>query len=79
MNSIKGIFSKITGYWLHKKRYLPIGFSLEFDVKDKIKYGKIEVIFDIGANIGQSYIYFRNIFSEAKIYSFEPLILPLKN
>lgn len=73
MHKLKQIFSKTTGYWLHKKKYLPIGFILEFDINDKIKYGKVEIIFDVGANVGQSYSFFRKTFQDAKIYSFEPI------
>lgn len=73
MHVLKKIFNKITGYWLHRKKYLPIGFILEFDIREKIGYGKVETIFDVGANIGQSYRFFRDIFGEAKIFCFEPV------
>lgn len=73
MNSRKNLFSRITGYWPHKTSELPIGFDLERDIITRIEYGEVNVIFDVGANTGQSYTLFRKMFLSANIFSFEPI------
>ncbi len=73
MNIVKKIINKSTGYWLHKLNNLPVGADLFVDIHHKIKRQPLEVIFDIGANIGQSRTYFRFHAPNAKIYSFEPV------
>jgi FkbM family methyltransferase len=73
MNPIKKLFSCLTGYWLHKTSQLPIGFSLIHDLKYRLRYKTVKTVFDVGANIGQSYTAYRNIFPQAAIYSFEPI------
>jgi FkbM family methyltransferase len=40
--------------------------------------GDIHVIFDVGANIGQSSIKFRNVWPKASIYAFEPVLSSFK-
>ncbi len=52
---------------------LPVGADLFIDIDDKIKYRSLNVIFDVGANIGQSNEYFRFHTAKSKIYSFEPV------
>jgi len=46
-----------------------------FDKKRLLKFlikKKAPVIIDIGSNVGQSIIFFRNLFSKSEIHSFEP-------
>jgi FkbM family methyltransferase len=46
-----------------------------FDKKKLLKFlikKKAPVIIDIGSNVGQSIIFFRNLFSKSEIHSFEP-------
>ena len=73
MNSIKKFFTKATGYWLHKQNNLPVGADLFVDIAHKVKYPSLDVLFDVGANIGQTRSYFRFHLPDAKIYSFEPV------
>ncbi|MGD9657290.1 MAG: FkbM family methyltransferase [Methylocystis sp.] len=47
------------------------GLSLEFDLPKLITTSS-PVIFDVGANVGQSIDLFRSIFPSAKLFSFEP-------
>jgi FkbM family methyltransferase len=47
------------------------GLSLEFDLP-KLIAASSPVIFDIGANVGQSIDFFRRIFPGARLFSFEP-------
>jgi FkbM family methyltransferase len=68
---IKRIFERFTGYWLYKARHLPIGTDLRVDF-DRLGF-RPHVMFDIGANNGQTYKRFRRDFPTARIYSFEPV------
>ncbi len=73
MNLVKKIITKTTGYWLHKQSNLPVGADLFVDIHHKIKYPALNVLFDVGANVGQTRKYFRFHVPDAKIYSFEPV------
>ncbi len=73
MNSIKKLINKTTGYWIHKLSNLPVGADLFVDIHHKINYPALNVLFDVGANIGQTRMYFRFHVPSAKIYSFEPV------
>lgn len=45
----------------------------DYNLKDiLIEKDNIETIFDVGANVGFSSLYFHSLFPRAKIYSFEP-------
>lgn len=50
---------------------LPIGRDALADVA-RIHPGRIHVVFDVGAHIGQSAALFSDTFPDARIYSFEP-------
>lgn len=73
MNLIKKIINQTTGYWLHKLSNLPVGADLFVDIHHKMKRPPLEVLFDVGANVGQTRRYFRFHAPHAKIYSFEPV------
>lgn len=62
----------LSGYWIYKKKDIPIGCDLGNDLNNKIRL-PLRVVFDVGANIGQTAIKFHTSFSEAAIYSFEPV------
>ena len=76
MHIVKKIFSALTGYWIHKKSSLPIGADLFLDIHKRIGYGSLNTMFDVGANIGQTWEWFRNNEDAAKIYCFEPVLKP---
>jgi FkbM family methyltransferase len=61
----------ITGYWFYKKKYLPIGADLRVDL-NRIGIHP-QIIFDVGANVGQTYKKFRSDFPHARVYCFEPV------
>jgi FkbM family methyltransferase len=69
---IKQIIERVTGYWLYKTRYLPVGADLRIDFANA-GLGKPDLIFDIGANVGQTYERFRKEFPDSRIVSFEPV------
>jgi FkbM family methyltransferase len=73
MNLIKEIVKKTTGYWLHKLDTLPVGADLFWDIQKKLNYSRLDVLFDVGANVGQTRYWFRYYNPQAKIYCFEPV------
>jgi FkbM family methyltransferase len=73
LHILKKIFSTATGYWIHKTSTLPIGADLYVDIHKLIKYGRLNTMFDVGANIGQTWEWFRDSEPAAKIYCFEPV------
>lgn len=72
-HSIKSGIEKITGYFIYKINDLPVGVSLKYDIQYKLPKIKINTIFDVGANVGQTALQFSEDFPAAKIYSFEPI------
>jgi len=72
-HDLRVLIEKITGYWFHKINDLPIGADLRVDITQRFSYKNLEIIFDVGANIGQTYFYFKRDFPKAKIYCFEPV------
>lgn len=77
-SKIKRALVEFTGYWFRKRDNLSTGVDLFYDIQ-RITDEDIEVIFDVGANKGQSVSYFKGEFKEARIYSFEPIksIIPI--
>jgi len=73
MNYLKYLFTQATGYWLHKQKNLPVGADLFVDITQKIKYPSLSVIFDVGANTGQTRKWLRFHQPESLIYCFEPV------
>lgn len=71
--NIKHIISGLTGYWLHKKSTLPIGADLFFDISDRLRFGALKTVFDVGANVGQTVRWIRHHQPGATVYSFEPV------
>jgi len=61
-----------TGYWIYKNRDLPAGCDLVHDL-NKIFPSPPRRIFDVGANIGEVTLKFKNYFNSAALYSFEPV------
>ncbi|UII25810.1 FkbM family methyltransferase [Fulvivirga maritima] len=72
LNKLKKTLELITGYWIYQKRHLPVGTDLEVDLQ-RINLLKSMIVFDVGANIGQTATYFNKLFPRATIYSFEPV------
>jgi FkbM family methyltransferase len=73
MNILKKIINKTTGYWVHKINELPIGADLFVDIHFKIRYPSLQLLFDVGANTGQTRKWFRYHLPKATIHSFEPV------
>ena len=62
----------ISGYWLYKKSVLPVGADITVDIKNKIGI-QPRIIFDVGANVGQTAKFLTRHFPTATIHSFEPV------
>lgn len=62
----------LTGYYVYKQKDMPIGNDLISDIKTKLRI-PINIIFDVGANVGQTTMKFKNSFNNASIFSFEPI------
>ena len=60
------------GYWFYKSKHLPIGTDIGIDLSKKLNF-PIKTIVDIGANIGQSALYYRELFPESTLYCYEPI------
>ncbi len=73
MNIVKKLITQTTGYWTHKLSNLPVGADMFVDIHHKIKYPSLNIMFDVGANVGQTRRYFRFHLPDARIYSFEPV------
>jgi len=71
-NKIKKIIEFITGYWIYKMKDLSVGVDLIVDLK-RFGSNPCKIIFDVGANVGQTAMEYSSIFKNAKIYSFEPV------
>jgi len=66
---------KKAGYFVQKKECMSYGIEHALDVKRLASNSRheIKVIFDVGANIGQTSRYYSEFFPSAEIYSFEPI------
>jgi FkbM family methyltransferase len=69
--AIKYIIEK-NGYIYFKKNFMPFGLSIWDDIDRLRPVYKKNILFDVGANVGQTYLQMRQKFSGSKIYCFEP-------
>jgi len=72
LNHFKRIIEKVTGYWIFKTKYLPVGTDLKIDLK-RLSLIDCQIVFDVGANVGQTANLYQKMFKNANIYSFEPV------
>lgn len=61
------------GYKVIAKENLPCGIIIETDISKDVPKEEINVIFDIGANVGQAAFNYSELYPNSKIYSFEPI------
>lgn len=71
-NKLRLFIINATGYFIYKKKDLPIGTDLKEDLINRFGI-QPRCIFDVGANYGQTAIHYHELFSDATIYSFEPI------
>lgn len=71
-NSVKARAEEATGCRLYRKS-IPQGTDLAADLDRSFGRENIRIVFDVGANVGQSALAYLELFSRATIYSFEPV------
>jgi len=68
---IKKLVEKLT--YTHIYRVLPRGIDLFQDIPNHLPLLHVDVVFDVGANVGQSARDFLDSFPKSQIYCFEPV------
>ena len=71
--TFKNFINITTGYWIHKLKTLPIGVDLFYDINTRLNYGPLGLVFDVGANEGQTLKWIKHYQPHSKIISFEPI------
>ena len=61
------------GITLFRNSTVPIGTDYRKNIRNLYGEKELELVFDIGANIGQFCIHFNEIFDKTKVFSFEPV------
>ena len=69
--TLKKIAEKMIGTRIF--RGLPFGISIAHDIYQRFPGYRIDLIFDVGANIGQSALSYVSTFPSSTIYCFEPI------
>ncbi len=59
------------GVLVYRQQLLPYGVDPAFDIKRL--FGGVSQVVDVGANVGQSALYYAKAFGNATVYSFEPV------
>lgn len=72
MSSVKRKLMNYSGIWFRKIKYLHPGADLFTDLRKNTKY--LNLIIDVGANVGQSVDRFKEMYPDSTIYSFEPVL-----
>ena len=72
LKSIKESVEKISGCRFYRHS-LPHGVDCYRDIEKRLGRKGIKVVFDVGANVGQSALNYLRQFPQAEIYSFEPV------
>ena len=70
---IRNLIEDSLGIKVFQAQFLPRGTDLFHDINRCYGIHNFRVVFDVGANIGQSAIRYARAFPSAKIYSFEPV------
>jgi FkbM family methyltransferase len=65
-------FIRKNSFIYFKEKFMPFGISIWEDMDRLRPHSEKNVFFDIGANVGQTYLNMRERFSGSKIYCFEP-------
>jgi FkbM family methyltransferase len=71
-SKIRKILLDCFGLYLHEAKTMSVGTDYAVDLVHKIGL-QPKTIFDVGANIGQTVDFYRNLYPRASIYSFEPI------
>jgi FkbM family methyltransferase len=71
-SKLKGLVESVTNTRIYHN-FLPTGVEMSYDFTKGLKNLKVDTIFDVGANIGQSAEKFIGDYPDSKIYCFEPV------
>jgi FkbM family methyltransferase len=71
-SAVKEVVEKVSGCRIYRNS-MPHGMDCCFDIERRLGREGIKVVFDVGANVGQSAIVYSRGFPKAEIYSFEPV------
>jgi FkbM family methyltransferase len=72
LRTAKGAVERMTGLRIYRNG-LPHGASVALDIDKRYGIENVKIIFDVGANIGQSALAYVQDFPRAEVYSFEPV------
>ncbi|MDC1505573.1 FkbM family methyltransferase [Winogradskyella sp.] len=78
-NTLKKCFDYIFDFFFRKRKYFPFlklfprARNYIYDIINFKAHNKIKIILDVGANIGQSALYYNKFFSKCQIHCFEPI------
>jgi FkbM family methyltransferase len=70
-NSIRNILNGL-GFEIFRYKRMPYGLNIFLDVSRNLEI-EPSVIFDVGANVGDLSLEFRKVFSNSRIFAFEPV------
>lgn len=73
LKSLLNTLSQITGYLFLNKKKMDFGIFLDRDIAMDVNLSEVKIVFDIGANIGNTGLFYRSIFPNGIIYAFEPV------
>jgi FkbM family methyltransferase len=61
------------GYTVFKTAYMPKQIDVILDIRRLVPLSSVQVIFDVGANVGETVCWLRRAFPHAHIVAFEPV------
>ena len=70
--SIRQLIEK-AGYTVFKTAYMPKQIDVILDIRRLVPLSSVQVIFDVGANVGETVCWLRRAFPHAHIVAFEPV------
>jgi FkbM family methyltransferase len=71
LHKLRRLFERVTHTRIYRQP--PRGIDLAFDLARALPRYRVETVFDVGANVGQSAKDYLRKFPDARIYSFEPV------
>lgn len=72
MHTVKQFLEASFGLHIYRTG-TPLGLDLKNDLRRLVPQFEPRIILDVGANIGQTSLYFNSLWPEADIYAFEPV------
>src|SRR5580698_6390289 len=73
MNAIVRDILERVGVYAVRRRNIPRGVDWLWDIKRLVGTNTIGMVFDVGANVGQTVIKIHEAFPAARVFAFEPI------